>query len=228
MGTEQRNGRPRSYYAVLGVAADASRAEIRAAYRRLAMRWHPDRNGREPLMVDEAKRRFQVIQEAYQVLSDQKRRALYDAGLYDPVQDDEEEVEGFHDFMQEMLSLMATVRREVNFEYFKPVPVIETQCSIEDLQRMLDEMAQSFAPTQPPTYCFGGKGTSTNPKRPATYCFGGRGASTIPKRPATYCFDGRGPSTNPKRHCDRNDATTRWWSSSHVSGVDMFGHASFC
>ena len=48
------------------------------------------------------------------VLSDEKRRALYDAGMYDPLDDDQEEVEGFHDFLQEMLSLMATVGREVN------------------------------------------------------------------------------------------------------------------
>uniref|UniRef100_A0A453F0W6 Uncharacterized protein n=1 Tax=Aegilops tauschii subsp. strangulata TaxID=200361 RepID=A0A453F0W6_AEGTS len=40
------------------------------------------------------------------------RRELYDAGMYDPLDDDQEEVEGFHDFLQEMLSLMATVGRE--------------------------------------------------------------------------------------------------------------------
>ena len=105
-----------SYYAVLGVHPGASSAEIRAAYHRLAMRWHPDKiaNGRvDPAIAEEAKGRFQKIHEAYQVLSDQKRRELYDAGMYDPLDDDQEEVEGFHDFLQEMLSLMATVGREV-------------------------------------------------------------------------------------------------------------------
>ena len=54
------------------------------------------------------------MHEAYQVLSDEKRRALYDSGMYDPLDDDQEEdVEGFHDFLQEMVSLMATVGREV-------------------------------------------------------------------------------------------------------------------
>ncbi|VAH61552.1 unnamed protein product [Triticum turgidum subsp. durum] len=104
-----------SYYAVLGVHPGASSAEIRAAYHRLAMRWHPDKiaNGRvDPAIAEEAKGRFQKIHEAYQVLSDQKRRELYDAGMYDPLDDDQEEVEGFHDFLQEMLSLMATVGRE--------------------------------------------------------------------------------------------------------------------
>uniref|UniRef100_A0A8R7PRZ8 J domain-containing protein n=1 Tax=Triticum urartu TaxID=4572 RepID=A0A8R7PRZ8_TRIUA len=58
-----------SYYAVLGVHPGASSAEIRAAYHRLAMRWHPDKiaNGRvDPAIAEEAKGRFQKIHEAYQ------------------------------------------------------------------------------------------------------------------------------------------------------------------
>nr|XP_010924182.2 dnaJ homolog subfamily B member 6 isoform X1 [Elaeis guineensis] len=114
MGTEQLSGRPGSHYAVLGVRPDASAGEIRSAFRKLALIWHPDRRGREPWLVEEANRRFQQIHEAYQVLSDQKRRTLYDAGLFDPVQDDEDEVEGFDEFVQEMLMLTAKVRREVS------------------------------------------------------------------------------------------------------------------
>jgi len=60
-----------SYYAVLGVHPGASAAEIRAAYHRLAMRWHPDKiaSGRaaaDPARAEEAKTRFQQIHEAYQ------------------------------------------------------------------------------------------------------------------------------------------------------------------
>ncbi|XP_010924738.1 uncharacterized protein [Elaeis guineensis] len=152
MGTEHRSGRPGSYYAVLGVRPDAPATEIRSAYRKLAMKWHPDRRrGREPWLVEEANKRFQQIQEAYQVLSDGKRRTLHDAGLYDPVQDDEEEVEGFHDFVQEMLTLMANVRRE------------EKEYNLEELQRMLAEMAQDFAtlPPQPPWFDAGGASRSS-------------------------------------------------------------------
>ncbi|CAL4975360.1 unnamed protein product [Urochloa decumbens] len=128
-----------SYYAVLGVHPGASAAEIRAAYHRLAMRWHPDKiaSGRDPARAEEAKTRFQQIQEAYQVLSDEKRRALYDAGMYDPLDDDQEDVEGFHDFLQEMISLMATVGRE------------EPVYSLGELQSMLDGMIQDFAAPQP-------------------------------------------------------------------------------
>ncbi|XP_062204633.1 uncharacterized protein LOC133906679 [Phragmites australis] len=133
-------GMARSYYAVLGVQPGASAAEIRAAYHRLAMRWHPDKlaNGRvDPALAEEAKSRFQQIHEAYQVLSDEKRRALYDAGMYDPLDDDQEEVEGFHDFLQEMISLMATVGRE------------EPVYSLDELQSMLDGMIQDFTTPQP-------------------------------------------------------------------------------
>ncbi|PVH38399.1 hypothetical protein PAHAL_5G251200 [Panicum hallii] len=131
-----------SYYAVLGVHPGASAAEIRAAYHRLAMRWHPDKiaSGRaaaDPARAEEAKTRFQQIHEAYQVLSDEKRRALYDAGMYDPLDDDQEDVEGFHDFLQEIMSFMATVGRE------------EPVYSLGELQSMLDGMIQDFAGPQP-------------------------------------------------------------------------------
>lgn len=138
----QPPARSSSYYAVLGVHPGASAAEIRAAYHRLAMRWHPDKiaSGRaaaDPARAEEAKTRFQQIHEAYQVLSDEKRRALYDAGMYDPLDDDQEDVEGFHDFLQEMISLMATVGRE------------EPVYSLGELQSMLDGMIQDFAAPQP-------------------------------------------------------------------------------
>nr|GMD27667.1 DnaJ homolog subfamily B member 8-like isoform X2 [Ipomoea batatas] len=75
------------------------------------MQWHPDKWTKNPSLLGEAKRRFQQIQEAYSVLSDPRRRTLYDAGLYDSREDDGE-VEGFADFVQEMVSLMKDVRRE--------------------------------------------------------------------------------------------------------------------
>jgi len=61
------------YYTVLGVDRNASDAEIKRAFRRLAQRWHPDVNT-EP----GADERFKEINEAYQVLSDPQRRQTYD------------------------------------------------------------------------------------------------------------------------------------------------------
>jgi molecular chaperone DnaJ len=63
-------------YSILGVTSSASDAEIIKAFRRAAMKWHPDRNLTN---VEESKRRFQEIQHAYSVLSDPHKRALYDA-----------------------------------------------------------------------------------------------------------------------------------------------------
>jgi len=64
----------RDYYATLGVARDASGVEVKAAYRKLAWRWHPDRN-----MGDAAaEERFKELSEAYAVLSDELARSRYD------------------------------------------------------------------------------------------------------------------------------------------------------
>lgn len=64
------------YYEVLGVARDASGDEIKKAYRKLALKWHPDQHEGEDLAGAEAK--FRRISEAYEVLSDPEKRAKYD------------------------------------------------------------------------------------------------------------------------------------------------------
>lgn len=65
---------PRDYYEVLGVAREASADELKAAYRKLAMQHHPDRNPDDPA----AEQRFKEVSEAYHVLGDVERRAQYD------------------------------------------------------------------------------------------------------------------------------------------------------
>ena len=64
----------RDYYEVLGVDKSASAADIKKAYRRLAMKYHPDRNNGDK----EAEAKFKEIGEAYEVLGDEQKRAAYD------------------------------------------------------------------------------------------------------------------------------------------------------
>ena len=63
----------RDYYEVLGVSKSASTAELKSAYRKLALEWHPDRN-KSPNAHD----KFKEINEAYAVLSDPKKKETYD------------------------------------------------------------------------------------------------------------------------------------------------------
>ncbi|KAL3030305.1 hypothetical protein AAZX31_03G212800 [Glycine max] len=100
------------YYSVLGIRRDASFSDIRTAYRKLAMRWHPDKWALNPATAGEAKRRFQQIQEAYSVLSDQSKRSMYDAGLYDPLEEEDQvrKVFSFHFF-----SITIFIRKKMFF-----------------------------------------------------------------------------------------------------------------
>ncbi|CAD6251117.1 unnamed protein product [Miscanthus lutarioriparius] len=63
------------YYKVLQVERGASDVELKKAYRKLAMKWHPDKN---PSNKKEAEAKFKQISEAYEVLSDSQKRAVYD------------------------------------------------------------------------------------------------------------------------------------------------------
>jgi DnaJ-class molecular chaperone len=85
-----RAGVERDYYAILGVHREATEAEIRKAYRRQALEWHPDRRPGDPRATE----RFKEISEAYAVLIHPARRREYDeasrsgAGTFRHTQDD--------------------------------------------------------------------------------------------------------------------------------------------
>lgn len=68
----------KDYYSILGISRNATQEEIKRAYRRLAMQYHPDKNPNNK----EAEERFKEISEAYEVLSDPQKRAIYDREGY--------------------------------------------------------------------------------------------------------------------------------------------------
>lgn len=63
----------KDYYKILGIPSGANEDEIKKAYRKMALKYHPDKN-KEP----NAEEKFKEIAEAYDVLSDPKKRSLYD------------------------------------------------------------------------------------------------------------------------------------------------------
>jgi curved DNA-binding protein len=110
----------KDYYKTLGVAKDATKEEIRRAFRKLAAKHHPDRNPDDP----GAEERFKEINEAYTVLADEEKRKLYDqygtsgnvppfaaaggAQQYRSVSP--EEFAGFSDFFQSLFGGFGGVR----------------------------------------------------------------------------------------------------------------------
>ena len=66
---------PREYYQLLGVGESASKSDLKKAYRKLSLKWHPDKN---PNNKEEASEKFKKISEAYSVLSDPEKKKIYD------------------------------------------------------------------------------------------------------------------------------------------------------
>jgi DnaJ-class molecular chaperone len=65
----------KNYYDILGISKDADETEIKKAYRKLAIKWHPDKN---PENKEEAEEKFKEISDAYSILSDPNKRNTYD------------------------------------------------------------------------------------------------------------------------------------------------------
>lgn len=67
----------KDYYYFLGISQDASEEDIKKAYRKLSLKYHPDKNDNDDFFAD----RFREIQEAYEILSDSSKRRTYDQNL---------------------------------------------------------------------------------------------------------------------------------------------------
>lgn len=68
-------GGGKDFYNILGLQRNANESEIKKAYRKLAMKWHPDKNQENK---DYAEKKFKAVSEAYEILSDPKKKEIYD------------------------------------------------------------------------------------------------------------------------------------------------------
>ncbi|XP_020112087.1 dnaJ homolog subfamily B member 6-like isoform X2 [Ananas comosus] len=121
-------------YDVLGLKKECSDADLRIAYKKLAMRWHPDKFSASgnAKRVEEAKEKFQQIQGAYSVLSDSSKRFLYDVGAYDSDDNDDDDDNGMEEFLGEMAQMMSQTK-----------PSESGNETFEELQQLFVEMFQS-------------------------------------------------------------------------------------
>lgn len=76
-----KQSKNKNYYKILGVARDVSSKEIKKAYRKQALEWHPDKHAdKEDTEREEVNKKFHDIAEAYEILSNEEKRAAYDRG----------------------------------------------------------------------------------------------------------------------------------------------------
>ena len=85
---QAEKARKRDYYAILGIDRNADEHEIKRAYKKMAMKYHPDRNSESEETKKMAEKKFIDVNDAYSVLSDPKKKRMYDQGV-DPLNPEE-------------------------------------------------------------------------------------------------------------------------------------------
>lgn len=78
---EAKKAKRKDYYKILGVEKTATDDVIKKAYRKMALKWHPDKNGETEETRKEAEAKFKDVNEAYSILSDAQKRQRYDSGV---------------------------------------------------------------------------------------------------------------------------------------------------
>ncbi|MFW9938246.1 MAG: DnaJ domain-containing protein [Candidatus Thorarchaeota archaeon] len=110
--------RNKDYYKILGIEKDASEAEIKLAYRRLAKKYHPDLNKNDP----RAKDKFIELKEAYDTLIDPLKRRIYDQAGYNPQNIDMADLFGRYNFRNLREILAEIFANNYRNAYYKPPP----------------------------------------------------------------------------------------------------------
>ncbi len=77
---EEKKSKRRDFYKILEVRPEATSEEIRKSFKKLAAQWHPDKNSASKEMREHAEHMFKDINEAYNLLTDSKKRKIYDEG----------------------------------------------------------------------------------------------------------------------------------------------------
>jgi DnaJ family protein C protein 7 len=80
---DAKRARRKDYYKILGVDKAATEEQIRKSYKKLALKYHPDKNQESPEQRKEAEEKFKEVSEAYTVLTDANKRRRYDSGVDD-------------------------------------------------------------------------------------------------------------------------------------------------
>lgn len=78
---KEKAAKKKDYYKVMNLDKECSVSMIRKAYKILALRWHPDKNTQNEATSEIATKKFKEITEAYEVLSDPKKRQMFDQGV---------------------------------------------------------------------------------------------------------------------------------------------------
>ncbi|KAJ3699127.1 hypothetical protein LUZ61_002832 [Rhynchospora tenuis] len=192
-------------YAVLGLKKECTEAELKNAYKKLALRWHPDRctaSGNSKC-IQEAKEKFQQIQGAYAVLSDSSKRFLYDVGAYDS---DDEDHDGMGEFLGEMAQMMSQIKPD------------NKQESFEELQQLFVEMFQTdldsgFCESQMTFEMGSSSSSSSSPSPPPSF------SSTF-----SFQFCNGGTNGSNKRSCSElNQAKSGFEAPNTATGTFCFG-----
>ncbi len=77
---EEKKTKRRDFYKILDLNRDSTTEEIRKSFKKLASQWHPDKNSGTDEMREYAEKMFKDVNEAYNILSDPKKRKIYDQG----------------------------------------------------------------------------------------------------------------------------------------------------
>jgi molecular chaperone DnaJ len=210
----------RDYYEVLGVSRNSTEEEIKKAYRRLALKYHPDRNPDNP----EAEEHFKEASEAYDVLHDAEKRSLYDRFGHEGLQNAGfRGFQGFDDVFSSFGSIFeeffgfgggrrggrsaaragADLRYDLQITFEEAAFGTEKILEFEKQETCVHCLGKGTAPGKQPTTCSACQGAGQIERRQGffalrTTCPQCRGAGTIITDPCPQCR-GRGLVHAPKK-----------------------------